>query len=185
MDWAKTTARGYKKHLNFGIWGDLHKRFYGRWLSPDLHMDVGPETHWRPCQFFIVQTWSIFLNWIYENFDVESMLFMIHYLKKICGINQAKDRVMWPDHLHRQTSTLTNFWEQSFASTSSRIQGWPRNRSWLGSSDSSSTWWHAVMSCHIVILCHIMPTVYDPVDFSDIAPSVKYSFNSTPEGWAV
>ena len=23
MDWAKTTARGYKKHLNFGIWCDL------------------------------------------------------------------------------------------------------------------------------------------------------------------
>ena len=24
MDWAKTTARGYKKHLNFGIWCDLY-----------------------------------------------------------------------------------------------------------------------------------------------------------------
>ena len=29
MDWAKTTARGYKKHLNFGIWCDLNYRFYG------------------------------------------------------------------------------------------------------------------------------------------------------------
>ena len=29
MDWAKTTARGYKKHLSFGIWCDLYKRFYG------------------------------------------------------------------------------------------------------------------------------------------------------------
>ena len=24
MDWAKTTARGYKKHLNFLIWCDLY-----------------------------------------------------------------------------------------------------------------------------------------------------------------
>ena len=29
MDWAKTTARGYKIHLSFGIWCDLYKRFYG------------------------------------------------------------------------------------------------------------------------------------------------------------
>ena len=28
MDWAKTTARGYNKHLNFGIWCDLYQRFY-------------------------------------------------------------------------------------------------------------------------------------------------------------
>ena len=29
MDWAKTAARGYKKHLSFGIWCDLYYRFYG------------------------------------------------------------------------------------------------------------------------------------------------------------
>ena len=29
MAWAKTTARGYKKHLSFGIWCDLYWRFYG------------------------------------------------------------------------------------------------------------------------------------------------------------
>ena len=29
MDWAKTTARGYKKHPSFGIWCDLYCRFYG------------------------------------------------------------------------------------------------------------------------------------------------------------
>ena len=28
MDWAKTTAWGYKKYLGFGIWCDLYKRFY-------------------------------------------------------------------------------------------------------------------------------------------------------------
>ena len=30
MDWAKTTAREDKKHLSFGIWCDLYKRF---WLA--------------------------------------------------------------------------------------------------------------------------------------------------------
>ena len=35
MDWAKTTARGYKKHLSLGIWCDLYYRFYGnKTLSP-------------------------------------------------------------------------------------------------------------------------------------------------------
>ena len=29
MDWEKTTTRGYKQHLSFGIWCDLCKRFYG------------------------------------------------------------------------------------------------------------------------------------------------------------
>ena len=31
MHWAKTPARGYKKHLNFLIWCDLYWRFYGRY----------------------------------------------------------------------------------------------------------------------------------------------------------
>ena len=29
MAWAKTTARGCKKHLSFGIWCDLYWMFYG------------------------------------------------------------------------------------------------------------------------------------------------------------
>ena len=29
MDWAKTTAREHKKHLNFEIWCDLYQKFYG------------------------------------------------------------------------------------------------------------------------------------------------------------
>ena len=29
MDWTKTTARQDEKHLSFGIWCDLYKRFYG------------------------------------------------------------------------------------------------------------------------------------------------------------
>ena len=42
MDWAKATARGYKKHLSFGIWCNLYKRFYGNmwhhisWLRSSL-----------------------------------------------------------------------------------------------------------------------------------------------------
>ena len=30
MDWAKTTARQYEKHLSFGIWCALYKRFGGK-----------------------------------------------------------------------------------------------------------------------------------------------------------
>ena len=33
MDWAKTTGRGEKKYLSFGIWCDLYKRFYGSCIS--------------------------------------------------------------------------------------------------------------------------------------------------------
>ena len=33
MDWAKTTARWYKKHLSFVIWCDLYKMFYGNNIS--------------------------------------------------------------------------------------------------------------------------------------------------------
>ena len=33
MNWAKTTARGYKKHLSFGIWCVLYKGFYGNCMS--------------------------------------------------------------------------------------------------------------------------------------------------------
>ena len=29
MDWIKITARPDEKHLNFEIWCDLYKRFYG------------------------------------------------------------------------------------------------------------------------------------------------------------
>ena len=37
MDWAKTTAWGHKKHLSFGIWSDLYKRFYGMWCVVLTH----------------------------------------------------------------------------------------------------------------------------------------------------
>ena len=45
MDWAKTTARGYKKHLNFRIWCDLYKRFYvilvaADGFDPCRHQDI-------------------------------------------------------------------------------------------------------------------------------------------------
>ena len=35
MDWAKTTARGDKKHLSFGISCDLYWRFYGS-VAPNI-----------------------------------------------------------------------------------------------------------------------------------------------------
>ena len=44
-------------------------------------------------------------------FDVESMLIMVCYLKKICGINQGEDQVTWLDLLHQHTSMLVSFRE--------------------------------------------------------------------------
>ena len=41
------------------------------------------------------------------------MLIMVCYFKKICGINQAEDRVTWPDLLHRRMSALASFREWS------------------------------------------------------------------------
>ena len=41
MDWAKTTARGYKKDLSFRIWCDLYLGFYGT------------------CSFFYGTNWSL------------------------------------------------------------------------------------------------------------------------------
>ena len=54
MDWVKTTARGHKKHFNFGIWCDLYQRFYGNsysigkeyWIGLDLfNHDTCPSGH--------------------------------------------------------------------------------------------------------------------------------------------
>ena len=51
LDWAKTTARGYKKHLSFGIWCDLCQRFYGisrslcprKWDITKTHLGNSPS----------------------------------------------------------------------------------------------------------------------------------------------
>ena len=42
MDWAKTTAKGDKKHLSFGIWCDLYWRFYGSMLNQPCDRSVDP-----------------------------------------------------------------------------------------------------------------------------------------------
>ena len=52
---------------------------------------------------------------------------MVCYFKKICGINQAEDRVTWPDLLYRCTSTLASFREWSVVSAWLRIWAQPRN----------------------------------------------------------
>ena len=49
MDWAKTTARGYKKHFSFGIWCDLYQMLYG--------MSSG---HHRP---FEILTYTLYNLW--------------------------------------------------------------------------------------------------------------------------
>ena len=40
MDWAKTTARGYKKHFSFGIWCDLNEMFDGSNVDYTVHAVV-------------------------------------------------------------------------------------------------------------------------------------------------
>ena len=45
MDWANITARRDKKHLSFGIWCDLYKRFYGS----GMRFSVPTSTHIELC----------------------------------------------------------------------------------------------------------------------------------------
>ena len=56
MDWAKTTARGYKKHLSFGIWCDLYQRFYGIIIS-------GDHLHWSGRPWEIPEDDSVWYDW--------------------------------------------------------------------------------------------------------------------------
>ena len=55
MDGAKTTARLYKKHLNFRIWCDLYWRFYGsHWFSLRCLMrwiNHSPPVRWSNFRF--------------------------------------------------------------------------------------------------------------------------------------
>ena len=67
------------------------------------------------------------------------MLIMVCYFKKICGINQAEDQVMWPDLLLRRTSALASFQEWSVVSAWLRIWAQPRNPCWARNSASAST----------------------------------------------
>ena len=67
------------------------------------------------------------------------MLIMVCYFKKICGINQAKDRVTWPDLLHRRTSALASFREWSAVSAWLRIWAQLRNPCQPRNSASAST----------------------------------------------
>ena len=60
--------------------------------------------------------------------------------KKICGIYQAEDRVMWPDLLHCHTSALASFREWSFVSVWLRIRAQPRNPCQPRNSALALTW---------------------------------------------
>ena len=68
------------------------------------------------------------------------MLIIACYFKKICGINQAEDRVTWPDFLHRHTIALVSFREWSVVSGWLRIRAQPRNPCQPRNSASASTW---------------------------------------------
>ena len=66
---------------------------------------------------------------------------MVCYFKRICGINQAEDRVTWPDLLHRHTIALVSFREWSVVSARLRIRAQPRNPCRARNSASAWTWW--------------------------------------------
>ena len=68
------------------------------------------------------------------------MLIMVCYFKRICGINQAEDRVKWPDLLHRHTIALASFREWSVVSAWLRIRAQPWNPCQPRNSASASTW---------------------------------------------
>ena len=65
---------------------------------------------------------------------------MVCYFKRICGINQAEDRVTWPDLLHRHTIALASFREWSAVSARLRIRAQPRNPCRARNSASAWTW---------------------------------------------
>ena len=65
---------------------------------------------------------------------------MVCYFKRICGINQAEDRVTWPDLLHRHTIALASFREWSVVSARLRIRAQPRNPCRARNSASAWTW---------------------------------------------
>ena len=71
---------------------------------------------------------------------------MVCYFKRICGINQAEDRVTWPDLLHRHTIALASFREWSVVSARLRIRAQPRNPCRARNSASAWTWLYD--SCH-------------------------------------
>ena len=47
MDWAKTTAREHKKHLNFEIWCDLYLRFYGNGIQAQSYNPFDNQSDWH------------------------------------------------------------------------------------------------------------------------------------------
>ena len=69
MDWAKTTAREDKKHLSFGIWCDLYKRFYGRGHMTLCHGDASLLCEGNPSQ----RTNDAELWWFYWCTSVQSV----------------------------------------------------------------------------------------------------------------
>ena len=69
---------------------------------------------------------------------------MVCYFKRICGINQAEDRVTWPDLLPRHTIALASFREWSVVSARLWIRAQPRNPCRARNSASAWTWWPVI-----------------------------------------
>ena len=91
-------------------------------------------------------------------------------LQKICGINQAEDRVTWPDLLHQHMSVLASFREWLVVSAWLGIRAQPRNPCQPRNSASASTclcigrklssFWVEWHSYHIICRCYTSNTTY-------------------------
>ena len=85
---------------------------FPRWCPPNLQADARREAHRRICQFLIAETCSInFLIKFAKYLMLKACWLWFVIWKKLCGINQAEDRVTWPDLLHWHTSKLTSLRE--------------------------------------------------------------------------
>ena len=116
MDWANTTARGYKKHLCFGIWWDLYYSFYGRlYISCRVKMfcNARPVYSWW---MWNINTgllghprmaWSYL--WIFYALHQVTVLTHWGWVTHICISKLtiiSSDNGLWPDL--RQTIIWTN-----------------------------------------------------------------------------
>ena len=90
-----------------------------------VHLDFTSDKTYMPASFGELRKFTKSL------IDVESML--IYYYKKYVELMLAKNQIMWPDPLHRQTSMIKSFWEWSVASVWSEFKAGPKFWSWLQS----------------------------------------------------
>ena len=97
---------------------------------------------------------------------------MVCYFKRICGINQAEDRVTWPDLLHRHTIALASFREWSVVSARLRIRAQPRNPCRARNSASAWTWLIGLKTQAIFNYFHLDYTITWHLSVTTISGSI-------------